>query len=217
MSNEATFQQMAQTILDGDVGMAEQLARQSLADGLDPLESINQGFRSGLNEIGLGFDTGEYYLPDLVMAGKTMEAAVAILEPAIKQGSAAPESLGKVILATVEGDVHTIGKDLVALMLSLGGFGVLNIGHDVPTATIIARAREEKPDIVGLSALLTTTTQAQVDVIEGLEEAGIRDTIKVLIGGAATSSEWAKQIGADGYAEDAAAAVRKAREVLEIT
>ena len=217
MSNETTFQQMAQTILDGDVGVAEQLARQSLADGLDPLESINQGFRSGLNEIGLGFDTGEYYLPDLVMAGKTMEAAVAILEPAIQQGSAAPESLGKVILATVEGDVHTIGKDLVALMLSLGGFEVLNIGHDVPTAEIIARAQEEKPDIVGLSALLTTTTQAQADVIEGLEEAGIRDTIKVLIGGAATSTEWAKQIGADAYAEDAAAAVRKAREVLEIT
>ena len=141
---------------------------------------------------------------------------MALLEPALKEGAADRETLGKVILATVEGDVHTIGKDLVALMLSLNGFQVLNIGHDVPTATIVERVVEERPDIVGLSALLTTTTQAQADVVAALEEAGLRDRVKVLIGGAASSQEWAAQIGADGYAEDAAAAVLKAKQALGV-
>jgi corrinoid protein of di/trimethylamine methyltransferase len=216
MSDETMLKQMAQTIVDGEIGAAEELAHQSLEEGLDPLESINQGYRAGLDEVGIGFDAGEYFLPDLVLAGKTMEAAVAILEPALTEGAADRETLGKVILATVEGDVHTIGKDLVALMLSLNGFKVLNIGHDVPTKEIVDRVLDEKPDLVGLSALLTTTTQAQVDVIQGLVEAGTRDRVKVLVGGAATSGEWADRIGADGYAEDAAAAVTKAKEVLGI-
>lgn len=216
MSNDILFDSMAQTILEGDLETAKTLARQALTDGVDPLESINKGFKVGLDEIGRGFEEGEYYLPDLVLAGKTMEAAVTILEPAMKEGSAGMETHGKVMLATVEGDVHTIGKDLVALMLSLNGFEVLNIGHDVPTTTILDRAMQEQPDIIGLSALLTTTTQAQADVIEGLEDMGMREKVKVLIGGAATSAEWAVQIGADGYAEDATAAVHRAKDVLGI-
>ncbi len=216
MSGEAVFEQMARTVVDGDIEAAERLARQSLADGIDPLASINQGFRAGLDQVGRGFEAGEYFLPDLVLGGRTMEVAVALLEPALKDGAADRETLGKVILATVEGDVHTIGKDLVGLMLSLNGFQVLNIGHDVPTATIVERVVEERPDIVGLSALLTTTTQAQADVVAALEEAGLRDRVKVLIGGAASSPEWAAQIGADGYAEDAAAAVLKAKQAVGV-
>jgi corrinoid protein of di/trimethylamine methyltransferase len=216
MSNETLFENMAQTILDGDVETAQTLAQLALSKGVDPLESINNGFKVGLDEIGRGFEEGEYYLPDLVLAGKTMEAAVTILEPALQEGSAGLETHGKVMLATVEGDVHTIGKDLVALMLSLNGFEVLNIGHDVPTTTILDKAMQEQPDIIGLSALLTTTTQAQADVIEGLEDMGMRERVKVLIGGAATSAEWATQIGADGYAEDATAAVHKAKAVLGV-
>jgi len=216
MSNEELFANMSQTIIDGDVEAAQTLAQQALSEGVDPLENLNQGFKAGLDEIGRGFEAGDYYLPDLVLAGKTMEAAVAILEPALQEGSAGIETLGKVMLATVEGDVHTIGKDLVALMLSLNGFEVLNIGHDVPTTTILDRAMQEQPDIIGLSALLTTTTQAQRDVIEGLEDMGMRDKVKVIIGGAATSAEWATQIGADGYAEDATAAVHKVKDVLGV-
>jgi corrinoid protein of di/trimethylamine methyltransferase len=216
MSNEELFANMAQTILDGDVQAAQKLAQQALSEDVDPLESINQGFKAGLDEIGRGFEEGDYFLPDLVLAGKTMEAAVTILEPALEEGSAGLETHGKVMLATVEGDVHTIGKDLVALMLSLNGFKVLNIGHDVPTVTILERAMQEQPDIIGLSALLTTTTQAQMDVIEGLEDMGMRERVKVLIGGAATSAEWASEIGADGYAEDSTAAVHKAKAVLGI-
>ncbi len=216
MSEQELFGSMAQTIIDGDVAAGEMLARQSLDAGIDPLASINQGFRMGLDEIGRGFDEGRYFLPDLVLGGKVMQAAVDILHERMEDGAMEQGSLGKVLIATVEGDIHTIGKDLVALMLSLNGFEVINLGHDVPTMTIIERAMEEKPDILGLSALLTTTTQAQRDVIEALDDVGMGESVKVLIGGAATSSEWAQEIGAAGYAEDASAAVVKAKQVLGI-
>jgi len=216
MSTETLFKNMAQTILDGDIEAAKKLSQQALDENLNPLEVINSGFKPGLNEIGSGFETGEYFLPDLVLAGKTMETAVAVMEPALKKIAEKQVFLGKVLLATVAGDMHTIGKDLVALMLSLNGFDVVNIGHNVPTLEIVHKIKIEEPDIIGLSALLTTTTQAQRDVIVALEEAGIRQNVKVLIGGAATSTEWAQQIEADGYAEDAQAAVRKAKAVLGI-
>jgi len=216
MSKETLFKNMAQTILDGDIETAKNLAKQALDEKHDPLEVINSGYKPGLDEIGCGFETGEYFLPDLVLAGKTMEAAVAVLEPALNKVAEKQEFLGKVLLATVAGDMHTIGKDLVALMLTLNGFDVVNIGHNVPTPEIIEQTKIEKPDIIGLSALLTTTTQAQRDVILALKEAGMRGDLKVLIGGAATSIEWAQQIEADGYAEDAQAAVRKAKAVLGI-
>jgi corrinoid protein of di/trimethylamine methyltransferase len=216
MSSEELFAQMAQTIIDGDVEAGQALAHRALEEGIDPLASINQGFKAGLDEVGRGFESGEYFLPDLVLGGKVMEAAVDILGERMEEGAMARQSLGKVLIATVEGDIHTIGKDLVALMLSLNGFEVLNLGHDVPTMTIVERAMEEKPDILGLSALLTTTTQAQRDVIEALEDVGLGQQVKVMIGGAATSAEWAEEIGAAGYAEDAASAVVKARQVLGI-
>jgi len=216
MSQNDLLQRMTQSIIDGDVEAAEALARQSLTAGVDRLLAIQQGYKPGLDQIGKGFEQGEYFLPDLVLAGKAMQAAVGILEPKMKDDSAAAGSAGRVLLATVEGDVHTIGKDLVALMLSLSGFEVINLGHDVPTATIVENVRGRKPQLVGLSALLTTTTQAQKDVIEALEDLGVRSQVKVLVGGAATSAEWAAQIGADGYAEDASAAVRKAKQVLGI-
>jgi trimethylamine corrinoid protein len=216
MSEQELFGSMAQTIIDGDVASAEALARQSLEVGINPLASIDQGFRRGLDQVGRGFDEGRYFLPDLVLGGKVMEAAVDILQEGMEEGALDQGSLGKVLIATVEGDIHTIGKDLVALMLSLNGFEVTNLGHDVPTMTIVERAMKEKPDILGLSALLTTTTQAQRDVIEALEDVGLGGSVKVLIGGAATSSEWAQEIGAAGYAEDASAAVVKAKQVLGI-
>jgi corrinoid protein of di/trimethylamine methyltransferase len=206
---------MAQSIVDGEVELAVELARRSLAEGTDPSESLRLGYQAGLAEIGRGFEAGEYFLPDLVLAGKAMEAAVQTLKPALEAGAAPLGSQGKVILATVEGDLHTIGKDLVGLMLGLNGFEVVDLGADVPTAQILERVRGEKPRIVALSCLLTTTINAQRDAILGLEELGIRDSVKVLVGGAATTAEWAQAIAADGYAADAAAAVHKAREVLK--
>ena len=143
-----------------------------------------------------------------------MQAAVGVLEDAMKVSVASQTRLSKVLIATVEGDIHTIGKDLVALMLSLNGFEVKNLGHDVPTQSIIEQTKRERPDIVALSSLLSTTTQAQNDVVTRLQEAGLRDAVSVLVGGAACSAEWAERIGADGYAEDATAAVTRAKELV---
>jgi corrinoid protein of di/trimethylamine methyltransferase len=214
MSKEELFQRMAQSIVAGDVDLAVALAQQSLTEGIDAADSVNQGYRAGLDEIGRGFETHEYFLPDLVLAGKAMEAAVQVLKPALAAGATSIGGRGKVVLATVEGDLHTIGKDLVGLMLSLNGFEVVDLGCDVPTAVVLERVREEKPAIVGLSCLLTAAIGAQRNVILGLEEMGVRESVKVLVGGAATTREWAHAIGADGYAADAAAAASAAREVL---
>ena len=214
MSKEELFARMAQSVIDGEVAVGIELANQSLAGGIDPIESTNLGFRAGLDDIGRGFETGDYFLPDLVLAGKVMQAAVDVLEGAMKDGAADQARLGKVLIATVEGDIHTIGKDLVALMLSLNGFEVINLGHNVPTQSVIEQTTRESPDIVALSSLLSTTTQAQSDVVTGLQEVGLRDAVSVLVGAAACSVEWAQRIGADGYAEDAAAAVIMAKEMI---
>jgi len=160
---------------------------------------------------------GEYFLPDLVLAGKIMQVVVDILENESKEGLDAQKSLGDVMLVTVAGDLHSIGKQLVGMMLSLNGFRVTDLGIDVPTATILERVKEDKPEILGLSSLLSTTTACQKEVIEALQKEGIRDRVKVLIGGAVVSNEWAQQIGADGYAEDANAAVVVAKEVMGIS
>lgn len=215
MSKQTLFQSMKQSVVDGEVSTAEELARQALAEHLEPLDVIEQGFKPGLDEVGRGFEAGEYFLPDLMLAGKAMQAAVAIVEPRLQAETGTRASAGKVVLATVQGDLHTIGKDLVGLMLRVNGFEVIDLGCDVPTATIVDRVREERPVILGLSCLLTTAAQAQRDVIEALEDIGIRQAVKVLVGGAATTTAWAEQIGADGYAGDAAAAARKAKEVTQ--
>jgi trimethylamine corrinoid protein len=213
---QALFDEMAKSVVDGDPERAAVLARRALSEGIDPLKSIQQGFKAGLDEIGQGFEQGEYFLPDLVLAGKAMEAAVTALEPGLARGATLMGSKGKVLLATVAGDLHTIGKDLVGLMLRVNGFEVIDLGCDVATASILEHVKEERPSIVGLSCLLTAALHAQREVVQGLEESGIRRTVKVLVGGAATTGEWAELIGADGYASDAAAAVRQAKQVLDV-
>jgi trimethylamine corrinoid protein len=217
MSEQELFKRMAQSVVDGEVDTAQVLAKGSLSAGIEPLESIQRGFKVGLDEVGRGFEAGDLFLPDLMMAGRAMQAAVSILGNALEREGGDSGGAGKVILATVEGDMHTIGKDIVGLMLEVDGFEVVDLGCDVPTATILNAVKEEQPAVIGLSCLLTTANHAQRDVIEGLVEMGVRASVKVLIGGAATTAEWARVIGADGYAADAAAGVRKAREVLGIS
>jgi len=217
MSDKTIFQGMSQSVVDGEIEVAKDLMRQALAEGINPNECIDKGFKPGLDIIGAGFESGEYFLPDLVLAGKIMQVVVDILENESKEGLDAQKSLGDVMLVTVAGDLHSIGKQLVGMMLSLNGFRVTDLGIDVPTATIVERVKEEKPEILGLSSLLSTTTACQKEVIEALQKEGIRDRVKVLIGGAVVSNEWAQQIGADGYAEDANAAVVVAKEVMDIS
>ena len=208
------FQAMAQSIIDGDAEAAEQLARQAIQQGIDPLEAINKGYVVGVNQVGSEFACGNAFLPELVMAGEAMKTAVSTLEPEMARLGTAREVLGKVVLGTIHGDIHDIGKTLVGTMLSASGFQVYDLGVDVPIDTLIAKAREVNADIIGVSALLTTTMVRQRDLVKALENQGLRSKIKVMVGGAPVTREWMAEIGADGYSEDAIGAVQVARQLL---
>jgi corrinoid protein of di/trimethylamine methyltransferase len=208
------FQEMAQSIIDGDAELAEQLAQQAIAAGVDPLEAINKGFVVGVNQVGAEFSCGNAFLPELVMAGEAMKAAVAALEPEMARTGTAREVLGRVVLGTIHGDIHDIGKTLVGTMLAAAGFQVYDLGVDVPVEKLVEKAREVNADIVGVSALLTTTMVRQRDVVEMLDDMGLRGKVKVMVGGAPVTGEWVKEIGADGYSEDAIGAVKVARTLV---
>ena len=208
------FQKMAQSIVDGDSDVSAVLARQAIEDGVDPLEAITRGFVMGVNQVGEAFAKGDAFLPELVMAGEAMKAAVSTLEPEMQKRGLQRTMLGKVVLATVEGDIHEIGKSLVGTMLSASGFQVYDLGVDVPAAKIIAKAKEVDADIVGLSALLTTTMVKQKEVIEELDKQGLRKKIKVMVGGAPVTRDWVQKIEADGYSEDAIGAVGVAKQLV---
>jgi corrinoid protein of di/trimethylamine methyltransferase len=213
MSQEL-FKQMAQAVIDGDDDEATALAQQAVDQGVDPLESINKGFTVGMDEVGELYASGEYFLPDLILGGEAMKAALAVLEPALKASGQSRDVLGTVVLGTVKGDIHEIGKSLVGSMLSANGFDVFDLGIDIEAGEFVDKAREHKADIVALSALLTTTMLHQRDVIEHLAEAGLRDRVKVLVGGSPVTQGWADDIGADGFAEDAAGAVVVAKKLM---
>ncbi len=208
------FSLMAQSIIDGEAETAADLARQAIAAGIDPLEAITSGFVVGVNQVGDSFSRGDAFLPELVMAGEAMKAAVGVLEPEMARRGTARQVSGRVVLATVEGDIHEIGKSLVGTMLTANGFQVADLGTDVPAAKIVAKAQETGADIVALSALLTTTMVKQKEVIETLEKAGLRGKVKVMVGGAPITREWVQKIGADGYSEDAIGAVNIAKRLM---
>lgn len=208
------FSSMTQSIIDGDAELAEQLARLAIERGIDPLEAINQGFVIGVNQIGDQFSKGEAFLPELVMAGEAMKAAVTVLEPEMARQGTKRKMEGKVVLATIEGDIHDIGKTLVGTMLSAAGFEVYDLGVDVPITELAAKAREVDADIVAVSALLTTTMVRQRDLIEALEDMNLRPGLKVMVGGAPVTRQWAEEIGADGYSEDAVGAVAVAKRIM---
>jgi corrinoid protein of di/trimethylamine methyltransferase len=212
--SEELYKQMAQAVIDGDDEEASALAQSALEQGVDPLDAINKGYTAGMDVVGELYSTGEYFLPDLILGGEAMKAALAALEPALKASGQARKVLGVVVLGTVKGDIHEIGKSLVGSMLSANGFEVCDLGIDIEADEFVARAREYKADIVALSALLTTTMLHQRDVIEHLAEAGLRDKVKVMVGGSPVTQGWADQIGADGFAEDAAGAVGVAKRLM---
>jgi len=212
--SEELFKRMAQSVIDGDDEEATALAQQALAEGVDPLEAINKGYTAGMDAVGELYSTGEYFLPDLILGGEAMKAALAALEPALQASGQVREVLGVVVLGSVKGDIHEIGKSLVGSMLSANGFEVYDLGIDIETSEFVTKAREYNADIVALSALLTTTMLHQRDVIEHLAEAGFRDRVKVMVGGSPVTQGWADQIGADGFAEDAAGAVVVAKRLM---
>jgi corrinoid protein of di/trimethylamine methyltransferase len=213
MSDEM-YAKLAQAVIDGEPEDAEQLAKDALAQGLDPLECVNNGLTKGIQEVGDRFAKGEYFLPELIIGAEAMKLALAVLEPAMV-GDQSREVVGRVVLGTVQGDMHEIGKTLVGTMLVANGFQVFDIGVDKSAEEFIETIKEKNADIVGASALLTTTMLQQGKLIEALNEAGLRDKVKVMVGGAPVTESFAAEIGADGYAEDAISAVDLAFRLID--
>jgi trimethylamine corrinoid protein len=212
--SEELFEQMAQSIIDGEEDVSAELAQKALDDGIDPLDAITNGYMPGVNEVGDSFACGQAFLPELVMAGEAMKSAIAVLEPAMKAAGVQRQILGKVVLATVQGDIHEIGKSLVGTMLTSSGFEVYDLGVDAATDDILAKAEEVGADIIGLSALLTTTMVKQKEVIDEITKRGMK--VKVMVGGAPVTREWVHKIEADGYSEDAIGAVSVAKELMGV-
>lgn len=212
--SEEMYGKLAQAVIAGEPEQAVELAKQALDQGLDPLACMNEGLTRGINRVGELFSSGEYFLPDLVIGGDAMNAALAVLEPALV-GDQERETPGRVVLGTVEGDIHEIGKTLVGIMLTANGFVVTDIGADKSAAEFVAAVKEQGATLVGASALLTTTMPEQQRIIEALEGADLRDQVKVMVGGAPVSQSWADKIGADGYAENAMSAVDLAFRLVD--
>ncbi len=212
--SEELFKAMTASVIEGEPEIAAELAKKAIEEGIDPLEAINRGFVIGVNEVGDRFSSGDMFLPELVLAGEAMKAAVAVLEPEMAKQGTKRDILGIVVLGTVEGDIHDIGKTLVGTMLSASGFQVYDLGVNVPVETFAEKARQVDADIVGLSALITTTMGKQRDVIEALDDMGLRPKVKILVGGAPVTQDWAAEIHADGYSEDAIGAVMVAKQIM---
>jgi corrinoid protein of di/trimethylamine methyltransferase len=214
MTESDLLNRLASAVERGEPEEAEELARAALDQGLDPLMCINQGLTSGITRVGESFSCGDAFLPDLILGGEAMKAALAILEPALLENQER-EVAGRVVLGTVKGDLHEIGKTLVGTMLTANGFQVADLGIDQSAEEFIKAIQETDADILGMSALLTTTMREQQKVIAALEEAGLRARVKVMVGGAPVTKSWADQIGADGYAEDAISAVDLAFRLVD--
>jgi corrinoid protein of di/trimethylamine methyltransferase len=214
MSNQI-LAAMRQSVIDGAPDTAAQLALQAIETTLDPLVAINDGYVPGMHSVGQQFAQRNMFLPDMMASAEAMRAAMAVLEPELKRLGTERPMAGTVVLGTTKGDIHEIGKILVGTLLTANGFRVVDLGVDVAGETFSAKAREVRADIVGVSALLTTTMKNQKTVIEVLEREGLRSQVKIMVGGAPVTRQWAEQIGADGYAKDAMSAVALARSLME--
>ena len=212
--SEELYNNLKQAVIEGESEDAEKFAKEALDQKVDPLKCINLGLMPGIQEVGDLFSKGDYFLPELIMGADAMKADLEILEPALVGGQKR-EVVGRVVLGTVEGDLHEIGKTLVGTMLTANGFQVTDIGVDQTAEAFIKAVEENNADIVGASALLTTTMLQQKKLIEALEGAGLRDKVKVMIGGAPVTERYAEEIGADGYAEDAISSVDIAYRLMD--
>ncbi|MBC8506900.1 MAG: corrinoid protein [Anaerolineales bacterium] len=208
------FEKLAQAVIDGEPEDAVALATEALDQGLDPLDCITKGLTKGIQKVGELFASGEYYLPELIIGADAMKDALEILEPALV-GDQKRDVVATVVLGTVQGDLHEIGKTLVGTMLTANGFRVKDIGVDQPASAFVEAVKEVDATIIGASALLTTTMLQQEKLIQALDEAGLRQKVKVMVGGAPVTDEFAKRIGADGYAEDAISAVNLAYRLAD--
>lgn len=209
------FEDMANAVIGRNVGACVDLSNRVIKEEIDPLKAIQEGFAKGMETVGRNFESGKFFLPEMILAAKAMNAGVDVLKPVIASKSLGKvQDKGKVVLATVQGDMHDIGKNILKLIMSTSGFEIIDLGKDVKVDTIISEAKDQQADIIALSALMTTTMGYMPILMEELSEMGIRQDFKVMVGGAPVTEEWADEIGSDGYAEDAVAAVQVAKALL---
>jgi len=214
MANEAFYKEAIDTLVNHDKVAAEDVAKRAIAAGVSPQDIMQQGFVMGIRQVGDAFDEGEVYLPELMLAAGAMESAMEICNAALPEGES--ETRGVVVMGTVEGDVHDIGKAIVCAYLRANGFVVYDLGRDVPVDAFVDKAVEVKADVIGASALLTATMRQQAEILAELDERGIRGDFKFVVGGAPCTQEYADSIGADAYAADANDGVRKIETLLGI-
>ncbi len=207
------FNNITKSVIEGDTSKAVELTRAALEGGIIPQEILNKGLIPGINKVGELFSAGEYFLPELLIAGEAMIAAVEQLKPIMRRSGVSP--VGKYLIGTVQGDVHDIGKNIVVMMLEGNGWEVTDLGMDVTPEQFCKAIEEGDYDIVGLSALLTSTMTMQAETIRALEASGLHDRVKVMIGGAPVTQDYADEIGASSYARNAAEAVKKAAFLME--
>ncbi len=210
-TSDRDWSDLYEAILTGDADTSVRLVEEALQADVDPQVLVQQYMIPAMDEVGRRFENAEYFVPELLIAGRAMKGALELLRPRLAERGVEPT--GRVVIGTVLGDVHDIGKGLVASMLEGGGFEVIDLGVDVPAEKFVEQAKASGANLVALSALLTTTMLEMQGVITALEEAGLRDRCKVMVGGAPVTEQFAKKIGADGYSRDAAAAVALARQL----
>jgi len=199
-------------VIEGNLGNIQELTQQALDDGLEAKEILDSGLMPGMDHVGVEFKAGNMFVPEVLRSAKAMSSSMELLKPLLAESGV--EMVGKIVLGTVKGDLHDIGKNLVAMMCEGAGFEVYDIGKDVAPEDFVAAIKEYNPDIVGMSALLTTTMRTMESTIKALEEAGVRDKVKVMVGGAPVTEDFASQIGADAYASNAASAAEVATKFV---
>lgn len=209
------YEAMRIAVLEGEEDDAAALAKEALNEGMNLEEVMNQGFLVGIKEAGDLYEEGEYYLPELVCSADAMKTALSILDEGLKKGSPSNQQNKKIMLVTVKGDVHDIGKTILGAMMTASGFRVIDLGSDVPNEDVIQAVRKERPDVLGLSALLTSTMEEQRNILKMLESEGLREDLKVIVGGAPVNQNWSNNIGADGYSDSAVSAVHLVEKLLK--
>ncbi len=209
---EQVLQNLFEAVLEGNFEGVKANVQSALDAELDPNIILNDGMIAAMREVGVRFEAGEYYVPEMLIAARAMQSGMAILKPHLQQ--AEKKSSGRVVMGTVKGDLHDIGKNLVGLMLEGAGYEIIDLGVDVPAEEFVKKAMELKPDVIGMSALLTTTMPSMKTTIDALDAAGLRRNIKVIVGGAPVTETYAQQIEADGFALDASRAVNLVNDLL---
>ena len=205
---------LKEAIIQGIPEKAVEIAKQIVLEKIDPVEAIEDGLKAGIAVVGDGFANGQLFLPDLVLSAETLKAASVILEAEIKRTGVARNKNGKVIVGTVRGDLHDIGKTILATLLTANGFDVLDLGVNVPAEVFVETVKREKPDVIGMSSLLTSTAKELANVIVRLKAEGMRDRVKVVVGGGAVTESYAKQIEADGFGQNAGLGVKEIKSLL---